>query len=216
MKEMRIMRAIGYIDEAYIDEAAPSEKKKAIRFTAWTKYAGIAAAAVLVVGAGIFALNRNTNIGVNDPSYTETSASTTDETPDLAQAGNPFTDYDTLEEAVKATGIEMSVPDSIAGYTKRRVCVMFSDMIEVSYLNDAGEDEYVIRKAKGTDDPSGDYNEYAETNELVVGDNTVTVKGNDGKVSLAVWTDGTYAYSVMVVNSGISQAETEEIIKNVK
>ena len=219
MKEMRIMRAIGDIDDVYIDEAAPPEKKKAVRFTAWTKYAGIAAAVVLVAGIGIFALNRSTDIGVNKPAQTQTTdptPGTTEEVPDLAQAVNPFEDFATLEEAVKASGIEMSVPDSIAGFTDRSISVIFGDLIEVAYLNTSGEQEYIIRKAKGTDDPSGDYNEYAETKEIAVGDNTVTVKGNNGTVSLAVWTDGTYAYSVMVVNSGITQAETEEIIKNVK
>ena len=225
MKEMRIMRAIGEIDDAYIDEAAPPEKKKALRFTAFTKYAGIAAAAVLVAGVGIFALTRNTGIDVNVPSQTAPSAltttaaepaETTDEIPDLAQAVSPFEDYDTLEEAVKASGIKMSVPDSVGGFTDRRVSVIFGDLIDVTYLNSSGEDEYVIRKAKGTDDPSGDYNDYAETKEAAVGGNTVTLKGNGGKISLAVWTDGTYAYSVMTVNSGIAQEEMEEIIKNVK
>ena len=47
-------------------------------------------------------------------------------------------------------------------------------------------------------------------------DPSAAFKGNNGKVSLAVWTDGTYAYSVMAVDTGIVQAEMEEIIKNVK
>ena len=51
MKEMRLMQIIGDIDEKYIDEAAPAEqKKKALRFTPWVRYASIAACAALVIG----------------------------------------------------------------------------------------------------------------------------------------------------------------------
>ena len=53
-----------------------------------------------------------------------------------------------------------------------------------------------IRKAVGTDDISGDYNEYKEENVVKVGELEVTEKGNDGNISVASWTDGTYSYSI--------------------
>ena len=53
------MQIIGDIDEKYIDEAAPAEqKKKAMRFTPWVRYASIAACAMLVIGVGIFAITQ--------------------------------------------------------------------------------------------------------------------------------------------------------------
>ena len=66
MKEMRLMQIIGDIDEKYIDEAAPAEqKKKAMRFTPWVRYASIAACAMLVIGVGIFAITQHMSVVVS-------------------------------------------------------------------------------------------------------------------------------------------------------
>ena len=68
MKEMRLMQIIGDIDEKYIDEAAPAEqKKKAMRFTPWVRYASIAACAMLVIGVGIFAITQHSGNIIDTP-----------------------------------------------------------------------------------------------------------------------------------------------------
>lgn len=68
MKEMRLMQIIGDIDEKYIDEAAPAEqKKKAMRFTPWVRYASIAACAMLVIGVGLFAMIQQRGNIVDNP-----------------------------------------------------------------------------------------------------------------------------------------------------
>ena len=70
---------------------------------------------------------------------------------------------------------------------------MNDEMLEVVYVN--GEDETGrVRKARGSEDISGDYNEYAET--VSVGGIDVLLKGDAGLVKLAVWTNDGYAYSV--------------------
>ncbi|HAY64315.1 MAG TPA: DUF4367 domain-containing protein, partial [Ruminococcaceae bacterium] len=48
-------------------------------------------------------------------------------------------------------------------------------------------------KSPGTEDNSGDYTVYAQEETLEISGNAVTLKGNDGAYSLAVWTDGSYA-----------------------
>lgn len=53
-----------------------------------------------------------------------------------------------------------------------------------------------IRKGAGNEDISGDYNEYSETNTLSVDGLSVTVKGDDGKISVAIWTDGDYSFAI--------------------
>ncbi|MBP3856004.1 MAG: hypothetical protein IK990_10395 [Ruminiclostridium sp.] len=235
-KEMRIMRAIGDIDDNYIDEAAPVQKSRAIQLNTWTKYAGMAAAAVLVVGIGIFAITRN-NIGIDTPAQTtetdtEPVASESTENTEGSEAMdiwcNPYMDYDTLEEAVQAVGFEMSVPESFGAYTDRHIATVSGEIIEVTYYDAAGNEGFCIRKSIGTEDNSGDFNVYETMLPLQSRNGTMSgVSRSDGTVEIykAVWTDGTYAYSVTApydytdqsdAQTGLTQSEIEEIIKNVK
>lgn len=107
---------------------------------------------------------------------------------------NPFTAYDTLEEAAEAVGFDINVPDMLEGFDTREIQCSDGGMLEVSYWNADGE-KVSIRKALGNDDISGDYNEYAEESSETVSGQEVLFKGDDGKVSTAVWTnkDSTYA-----------------------
>ena len=54
----------------------------------------------------------------------------------------------------------------------------------------------------GSDDISGDFTDYSENNSVDVNGNTVTMKGNDGKVSVATWTADGYAYAVDIDMDG--------------
>ena len=55
-------------------------------------------------------------------------------------------------------------------------------------------------KSPGTEDNSGDYNVYAQEETLEISGNAVTLKGGNGAYSLAIWTDGSYAYSISVTD----------------
>lgn len=121
--------------------------------------------------------------------------STDSDEPDIIGMPNPFTDFDTLAEAEKQTGFYITLPDAIGSSDKRIYRAMNDEMLEVVYVN--GEDETGrVRKARGSEDISGDYNEYAETETVSVGGIDVLLKGDAGLVKLAVWTNDGYAYSV--------------------
>lgn len=122
--------------------------------------------------------------------------SSTDSTePDIIGMPNPFTDFDTLAEAEKQTGFYITLPDAIGSSDKRIYRAMNDEMLEVVYVN--GEDETGrVRKARGSEDISGDYNEYAETETVSVGGIDVLLKGDAELAKLAVWTNDGYAYSV--------------------
>lgn len=113
---------------------------------------------------------------------------------------NPFTEFQSMEDAAKAAGFSMLVPDSAEGYPDRVIRVLSGDesksMIEVIYYNDGAEKEFRIRKAAGSEDISGDYTEYAESNTVAVGEIQVTMKGENGQVQLATWTNNGYTYSI--------------------
>ncbi len=204
------MQIIGDIDEKYIDEAAPAEqKKKAMRFTPWIRYASIAACAMLVIGVGIFAITQHSGNIIDTPAQSEEADSS-----DFVQSGNPYAEYDTLEEAENTIGFEISVPDSYGGYTEPYYAVIEGKILEVQYYN--GDDRgMIISKSRGSEDISGDFNEYNTVTETEVNGNTVTIKGNGDEFSLALWVSGDYSYSVSV-SSGISENALKEIIEKIK
>ena len=210
MKEMRLMQIIGDIDEKYIDEAAPGEqKKKALRFTPWVRYASIAACAMLVIGVGIFAMTQQRGNIVDNPVQSGEADSS-----DFVQFGNPYAEYDTLAEAETAAGFDITAPDSYGEYTEPFYAVIEGKILEVQYYH--GDDYGMcVRKARGSEDISGDFNEFDNITETEVNGNTVTIKGNGDEFSLALWVSGDYSYSVSV-GSGISESALKEIIEKIK
>ena len=130
---------------------------------------------------------------------------------DNTQIPNPFTDCDTLADAAARAGFDIIVPDSVEGYEDRVITAIENEMIQVMYLH--GEDEICVRKAAGEEDCSGDYNEYSEEKTVTVGDREVTLRGNNGKVMVAVWSEGGYSYSIGVYaytqyNDGVADPES--------
>lgn len=77
---------------------------------------------------------------------------------------------------------------------------------ELAQIEYSGEGQSaVFRKSMGTEDNSGDFSSYDHSAELILDGHSVLLKGNDGAYSLAIWTDGEYAYSLR-----LSQTVTEE------
>lgn len=127
------------------------------------------------------------------------------------QIPNPFIDCDTLADAAALAGFDIIVPDSVEGYEERAITAMENDMIQVLYIH--GDDEICVRKAEGAEDCSGDYNEYSEEKTVTVGDKEVTLRGSNGKVMVAVWSEGGYSYSIGVYaytqhNDGVADPES--------
>ena len=70
----------------------------------------------------------------------------------------------------------------------------WGNLAEIQYFG--GSESLCYRKSQGTEDNSGDYNVYDREETTKVGENSVTLKGTDEGFTLAVWTDGSYAYSI--------------------
>ena len=86
---------------------------------------------------------------------------------------------------------------------RRHAQTVYRYLLSLTRDGDLAEEEtasVLFRKAVGSEDISGDYNEYASVTEQDVNGRTVTLKG-DGKLTyLAIWTDGEFSYSVSVSN----------------
>lgn len=130
---------------------------------------------------------------------------------------NPYRDCETLEEAAAAAGFDITVPDAIDGYPEKIIRALVTDdskMIEVIYEKDE-ESEIRIRKAAGSEDISGDYNEYEHSNTVMAGESEVTMKGNGDTVSLATWTKGDYTFSLSD-SAGMSEEAFSELIMDIQ
>lgn len=129
---------------------------------------------------------------------------------------SPFSEFNSLEDAEKQTGFKLTLPEKMPeGYTQKAIEAIQNDLIQVFYEN--GEKEILIRKAKGSEDISGDYNEYSEKKTLTIGSLQISTRGNDGKVSVATWADGEYTYSVSVgfENEGLDASAISDMISGI-
>lgn len=134
---------------------------------------------------------------------------------DTTQIPNPWTECSTLADAAALTGYDFTVPDSVDGYTDTSITVLTDEQLtEVQYTT--GSDRLCLRKAPGSDDISGDYNQYAESNAVDVDGRSVTLQGNDGQVQLATWLDGDYTYSIGIYRedgTGLTADEMTALVK---
>ncbi|MEK3899286.1 MULTISPECIES: hypothetical protein [unclassified Paenibacillus] len=116
---------------------------------------------------------------------------------------SPFHKFNTLAKAEAFADLTLTLPDKMpAGYTQELIEAVEKDMIQVIYQT--ANEQLTIRKAKGNEDISGDYNEYSESKSLTVGDKKVATKGNNGNIQVATWTEGEYSYSITASSGGVA------------
>lgn len=74
------------------------------------------------------------------------------------QIPNPFAEYETLADAARAAGFTITVPDAANGSDRQVFQAIQGELLEVIYRR-GGDETARIRKAPGTGDISGDYNQ---------------------------------------------------------
>ena len=123
---------------------------------------------------------------------------------------NPLVEYGSdmgsLDAAQEAVGFTLTLPGSVTPEN----CIVISG-ITLEVVFDGG----YIRKAQGNEDISGDYNEYDAVKTETSDGKEVTLKGNAGKVMLAVWTEGDYAYCVGVTD-GMAEADMLSLVNEIR
>ena len=106
-------------------------------------------------------------------------------------------EMDSIEALSVKTGIPLEELTGIPFPVEHtRYVFYWENLAEIEYSG--GSDTLCYRKSQGTEDNSGDYNDYPRQEALEVGGNAVTLKGAEEGFTLAIWTDGSYAYSVSV------------------
>lgn len=131
------------------------------------------------------------------------------------QIPNPWVDYNTLENAAKAAGFDITLPEKAADSDTVSFRAMEGEMLEIIYSAN-GDETARLRKSLGTDDISGDYNNYETTSTAATANGTeVTLKGNDDLVYVATWLDEDYTYSLSIKNGAASE-EVLNIVSSIR
>lgn len=136
---------------------------------------------------------------------------------EVVEIPNPFTEYETLQEAKTAVGFKVMVPTKIPeGYMQNGIYAVENNMVEIIYSN--GVNQIRFRQGKGNEDISGDYREYSEVNTTTINGVEVTTKGNNSQVNVAIWTNGDYAFSIAFdsLEVGIENDKITEMISSIQ
>ena len=149
---------------------------------------------------------------------TQAAASTAVSTEESVQAANPWIDVRDLKEALKETGVELKAPEEIGDFHLSHVQVIQDGgIVQVFYgsLADQTETQALLRKAKSMEDISGDYTVYPEDRRVSDSEGEVRLRGQDGRVYLATWQRGDYAYSLSLAQ-GMEKAKVMEVIAEIQ
>lgn len=129
------------------------------------------------------------------------------------QIPNPFTEYETIDEALKAVNFNALYPaNAPEGYEVSDIFVMSGELLQIVYKN--ADNEIIYRTQKGTGDISGDYNTFKSTQVLKVGDITASVRTSDNGMSV-IWTSNGLTYSVYS-DKALTNESISPIISSVK
>ena len=134
----------------------------------------------------------------NDSSIIKTDGSTisiskkADTKNEDVQIPNPLTEHETLADLAKTVGFDVTLPTLDKAYKETAFIDISGTIADVRFADD--EDTITFRKAKGSDDISGDNKTYKENKTIAVKDVSVSVKGNDG-INIATWQKDGFTYS---------------------
>lgn len=169
------------------EDIAPA-RPKVLRFPVWKKYLSAAACLILVI-AGAAALPWL--VQLLPPEGDVQVVPQIEEAPSLA-------------ELSRLVGFEVEEGFALPFEPEETTyCSYWNELAQIQYSG-AGQTA-TYRQSAGTEDNSGDYTAYGDVAELAAGGLTVTLKGSGGAYVLAVWTDGSFSYSL-----GLSQGVTAE------
>ena len=135
----------------------------------------------------------------------------------ITAKGRSIEEVASMQQATEITGFTMRIPEGKAPYTEKTISVIGEDMIEVAYSKEEPfAVGYSIRKARAEGDISGDYTEYTESKEVDFEGRKVTLKGEAGRYSLALWEENGFSYAVKAQEKPMREGEILEIVKAVE
>ena len=200
MTENELLKAVGGIDDDLVEEAMPESVRKTMR----KKPIVLSSAGLRILVPVAASVALGLFFGIR---YYQQRDIDVDE----VLSGAPQT-VTSMDEAQDIAGFPFGYPDEILGMTPSSISVIGESIVEVIY-GEAPESAVTVRKSRGTEDNSGDYNIYSEE-EAVISGGDVILKSRDGKVYTAVWELGGCTYSVHA-GGGMDRADAEALIEEI-
>lgn len=175
-KEIQFLQSLNNIDDSFIEEVEETITVKKYSFS-FPKFAPILAFSICLL----------VTILVTNHFYQEPNTT----------INNPYANSVSLNTAEQMTGFKLEIPDIFDTTTKIYV---IDQMIEVQYCDTEDNIIYKVRKAKGNDDCSGDYEVYQNEKTKEIQNQAVTLKGKVDIYYLAIWQNDEYSYSFYSYN----------------
>ena len=180
-------------------EASAKKQGKLVRLPMLRRALSAAACAVLLVAAAFLLPKLLDMAEANQPPV---------------QIANGIEECASLDELSEKVGFEVRAPQALPFDPESiEYSSYWGDFAQVDYDGEGMHMTY--RVSSGSGDISGDYNDYADTAKLSIGDAEVTLKGSVGNWQLAIWEEDGFAFSLSV-SPGLSEAQLKDIIGNIK
>lgn len=157
------------------EKAVPFRSQK----QSWRRWASLAACLVVVMAAVLAVPQLRAEPNETTP-------------PQLT--GTPFHQVDTLAALSDAVGFPVTEPAALPFDPVNTAYTAYDEgTAEITYTGPDGQTA-TYRQSRGSKGNSGDYNLYPDTQTLP--EQNATLKGQGQSYTLALWTDGTYTYSL--------------------
>ena len=181
-------------------QCKPSDQKKPARVTALRRFAALAACLAVLL-AGAVTLPRL----ISRPAQKEEAET---------MIANGMVEVASKEELSEAVGFPVKSAQSLPFFPQSIYYTSYwGEMAQIDYAN--GGSTACFRQSLGEEDNSGDWNEYPAQQTITAAGCTVTLKGETGSYTLAIWTDGNYSYSLSL-SSGQPESVWQTIIEGVQ
>ena len=166
------------------------------------------AACLAVIIAVASALKSPAQVSTSDDLQTNEG-----DTPGFVQGGADIVELDSAAALSAAVGFEVNDIDLPFTPEQTEYISYWHELAEIDYTGEGKTACY--RKAAGTEDCSGDYNVYTDVTEFEESGMTVMLKGDAGQYTLAIWTDGSYSYSLSL-SDGLSLSDWQALMNSIQ
>ena len=136
----------------------------------------------------------------------------------VATLANPWQECASMAQAESLAGFSFAIGDSAlpegCGPEAAYIQVIAGAMLEVDYTGERGG-SVCLRKAVGTDDVSGDYNNYDLTQTSRIAGQDVTLRGAENAWYVATWARDGYSFAV-VSTSALTTSQVETLVAGLR